>query len=636
MTNIEFVNKAIEIAMAYKTRYAKGMYGHIINESNINTVLEEYRAWYLEKINKHGLTNKAHLVRYEGEGYFGFDCICLIKAILWGWSGDLNQNRGGTQYGSNGVPDKTELYYISNICTNVLGTGFDNLVPGEFLWSDGHCGIYIGDGLAVDSTNEGTQDGVAITAVANIGSKPGYPSRSWTKHGKLPYLDYIGETIGTAQIQVDKRSYCSGERINVKIGSLDSTYTSPWIGLYRYETGNDFNGNSLGMWKNVTKNSSVYLTANKADLDKNIPYALPDGTYKVVLFKNQGYTKGSEVSFQVKGANVCGARHAGGWVDVAINGYLMEGAWIGIYPKGQTVFNSRNESLKWQYIPKDLLNQKSCRKNYFVSVRIPFSTGTASAYKAVLFSDSGYQKASERNLNSILTHPDEKISKIADSATGEKLRITSGASYSGQNIDINFYGITNKDAWIGLYPYRADGNYAGCTTGMWCYTATGQQWGIGSSENTVKNGSVRLRANVLDVNTGTLRYLSPGTYQIVLFNSSGYTVYAKSDPFAISKPELACTGQSLANAKYTFSYRGAPNYNSWIGLYDKTTSDYKSHPSIGWSRVAYALGGSVTISAALMPSKTYKAVLFVNSDDEETGGESYRAIASCEFLASYN
>lgn len=33
-------------------------------------------------------------------------------------------------------------------------------------------------------------DKVQITAVANIGSKSGYNSRTWTKHGKLPWVDY--------------------------------------------------------------------------------------------------------------------------------------------------------------------------------------------------------------------------------------------------------------------------------------------------------------------------------------------------------------------------------------------------------------------------------------------------------------
>ena len=78
------------------------------------------------------------------------------------------------------------------------------------------------------------------------------------------------------------------------------------------------------MWKNVTKNSSAVLTAMLVDLDKNISYALKDGDYKVVLFKDQGYTKGTEVRFQVKGAQICEAKYDEKWIDISIHGYLME------------------------------------------------------------------------------------------------------------------------------------------------------------------------------------------------------------------------------------------------------------------------------------------------------------------------
>ena len=108
MTNIEFVNKAIEIAMTYKTLYAKGMYGHVLTESNISSLSNDYPYWYIEKESVSGKTNGEHLKQYTGKGYFGFDCICLIKGILWGWSGDLDHYRGGSQYELNDVPDETE------------------------------------------------------------------------------------------------------------------------------------------------------------------------------------------------------------------------------------------------------------------------------------------------------------------------------------------------------------------------------------------------------------------------------------------------------------------------------------------------------------------------------------------------
>ena len=73
-------------------------------------------------------------------------------------------------------------------CSNV-STNFSTIEVGELLWTEGHVGIYIGDGLGVECTPK-WKGGVQITAVGNIGTKPGYNTRTWSKHGKLPYVDY--------------------------------------------------------------------------------------------------------------------------------------------------------------------------------------------------------------------------------------------------------------------------------------------------------------------------------------------------------------------------------------------------------------------------------------------------------------
>lgn len=73
-------------------------------------------------------------------------------------------------------------------CSQV-STNFSNVQVGEFLWMPGHCAVYIGDGLAVEATPK-WENRVQITAVGNIGTKPGYNTRTWERHGKLPYIDY--------------------------------------------------------------------------------------------------------------------------------------------------------------------------------------------------------------------------------------------------------------------------------------------------------------------------------------------------------------------------------------------------------------------------------------------------------------
>lgn len=68
---------------------------------------------------------------------------------------------------------------------------------GEAVWLDGHIGVYIGNGLAVECTPKWANK-VQITAVGNIGRKSGYNNRTWVKHGKLPWIDYTVSSNGTA------------------------------------------------------------------------------------------------------------------------------------------------------------------------------------------------------------------------------------------------------------------------------------------------------------------------------------------------------------------------------------------------------------------------------------------------------
>jgi hypothetical protein len=66
---------------------------------------------------------------------------------------------------------------------------FSRIEAGEVVWTTGHIGIYIGDGLAVECTPSWA-DKVQITA-CNC-TKAGYKRRNWKKHGKLPYIKYVG------------------------------------------------------------------------------------------------------------------------------------------------------------------------------------------------------------------------------------------------------------------------------------------------------------------------------------------------------------------------------------------------------------------------------------------------------------
>lgn len=179
MKDTEFVAKAKDIATKYKTLYVMGCFGAPMYDRN--------KTRYINHHSYNQRPERTAKIKAASADTFGFDCVCLIKGILWGWNGNTSAIYGGATYSSNGVPDVGADQMMRH-CTCVF-RDFSNIVPGEVVHMPGHIGIYIGNGLAVECTPI-WKDGVQITAVGNIGRKPGYPTRTWTDHGKLRFVEY--------------------------------------------------------------------------------------------------------------------------------------------------------------------------------------------------------------------------------------------------------------------------------------------------------------------------------------------------------------------------------------------------------------------------------------------------------------
>lgn len=183
MTSKDFTDKLTKIAGNVPTVYGWGTFGWPWNRAALDRIAAQYPSYYTPD-------RKAKLAGFLEKGYFAFDCVGLIKAVLWGWTGDTARPYGGAVYASNGVPD-IDANTMKNRCRDI-STDFSRtqaILPGEIVWLQGHIGVYIGDGLAVECTPV-WKDGVQVTAVANIGSKSGYTNRKWTCHGKLPWVEY--------------------------------------------------------------------------------------------------------------------------------------------------------------------------------------------------------------------------------------------------------------------------------------------------------------------------------------------------------------------------------------------------------------------------------------------------------------
>ena len=183
MTAAALCAKALDIARNYMTSYMLGPWGWPANDKMITRATTNGSN---ANTNKQWLT-EANAIKGKG---FLFDCVGLIKGILWGWCGDLSRTYGGAGYACNGVPDYGADTMIAK-CSDV-STDFSTIVPGEVVWMSGHIGIYVGGGVVVESTPKwrwGVQESTCLNAAGK--QLPGTAgSRTWTKHGKLPWVDY--------------------------------------------------------------------------------------------------------------------------------------------------------------------------------------------------------------------------------------------------------------------------------------------------------------------------------------------------------------------------------------------------------------------------------------------------------------
>ncbi len=180
MKSSELIKKLKDIEANYKTRYAWGCFGCPLTSAIVNSKAKQYPNYY-------GPQKRNELITAGRAGAFGFDCVNVIKGILWGWNGDNSKTWGGANYASNGVPDISANTMI-NKCIGV-SSNFSNIIPGEAVWLPGHIGVYIGGGVVIECTPKWS-GGVQKSALLNIGSIAGMNGRKWQKHGKIPYLEY--------------------------------------------------------------------------------------------------------------------------------------------------------------------------------------------------------------------------------------------------------------------------------------------------------------------------------------------------------------------------------------------------------------------------------------------------------------
>lgn len=152
--------------------YVWGTYGNVLTQSLFDYKLKQY---------PEGVGDYEDFIRENWLGRRTADCIGLLKGYAWLDTTDMTIG-----YAENGAPDygADQMYQFVKE-SGKAGEDYGGMVtmpeiPGLMLWKEGHAGVYIGGGYAIEAM--GTKYGVVKTEV---------DGRGWEGWGKLPFLDYL-------------------------------------------------------------------------------------------------------------------------------------------------------------------------------------------------------------------------------------------------------------------------------------------------------------------------------------------------------------------------------------------------------------------------------------------------------------
>ncbi len=169
--NLDLAQWAIE-AERSGWGYVKGTYGYVLTRSYYEAKLAQY---------PEGVGNYADFIVANWLGRRTADCVGLVKGYCW-----FDPEAQSIGYAVNGMPDIATEQMI-DWCEEKGSMDTMPEIPGLLLWMNGHVGIYIGDGYAIEAM--GTKYGVVKTKVTG---------RGWAKWGKIPCIQYIEEAEATA------------------------------------------------------------------------------------------------------------------------------------------------------------------------------------------------------------------------------------------------------------------------------------------------------------------------------------------------------------------------------------------------------------------------------------------------------
>lgn len=186
ITNLELVSYLLELYKSDRAVYWYGTYGQQCSTALYKRKKAQYP--------KHYTSNRtARYLRDIKNNKLCMDCIGLIKGAVWS-----NLGTRKPVYASNGCPDKSANGMLAYCKSKGMRNGKMSTMPetpGIMLHKDGHVGVYIGNGYAIEA--QGFSTDIVRTKVKG---------RGWKQWTRMPFITYKAGTVAMEE-------YALGDRI---------------------------------------------------------------------------------------------------------------------------------------------------------------------------------------------------------------------------------------------------------------------------------------------------------------------------------------------------------------------------------------------------------------------------------------
>lgn len=317
-------------------------------------------------------------------------------------------------------------------------------------------------------------------------------------------------------IETDKTTYTVGEAIMVTAYAPDDSANETWwVGIYRKDA--DVTAGSIRWYYVNTEGRASGDAVNIKEVDIGDGVGeLPAGEYKIVLFNTSGYTVETQVEIEIveplmeKGIKTDKATYMVGEA-IMVTAYAPADSasstwWVGLYLTADDVTTSDPGSIYWYYVKDgthnsgDTVNIKLQTPN---TDRADLMNLPVGKYKLVLFNTSGYTVETQVEIEIIEQIESGIKTDKTTYAVGEEIYVTAYAPADS----------ANSTWWVGMY--LTDDTVETAESIYWYYVKDGTH----NSGDKVNIKQQQLNATRVD-----LKDLPAGTYKIVLFNTSGYTV----------------------------------------------------------------------------------------------------------------